>query len=134
MCYYGVNQHDVDVRGSVGDSSMVISSTTKDLRYNAGNDLDQNGLSPMPLPVIGPPQLTVSEPPQDSPVVLTATSVFVKDEKERPRRCFLCVGAALALEPDHPLVEDLIHQFYILSDLSKHFRRKYPKVLVADAK
>ncbi|KAJ9129592.1 hypothetical protein NKR23_g12505, partial [Pleurostoma richardsiae] len=63
-----------------------------------------------------------------------ATSVFVKDEKERPRRCFLCVGAALALEPDHPLVEDLIHEFYTPSDLSKHFRRKHPKVLATDTK
>ncbi|KAJ9129661.1 C2H2 finger domain protein [Pleurostoma richardsiae] len=68
-----------------------------------------------------------SEPPQDSPVILAATSIFVKDEKERPRRCFLCVGAALALELDHPLVEDLIHEFYTPSDLSKHFRRKHLK-------
>jgi len=46
----------------------------------------------------------------------------------------LCVGAALALEPDYPLVEDFIYEFYTPSDLNKHFRRKHLKVLAADVK
>jgi hypothetical protein len=36
------------------------------------------------------------EPPARQSVFLAAMSVFVEDEKERPGRCFLCVGAALA--------------------------------------
>ncbi|KAH8654222.1 hypothetical protein BGZ61DRAFT_487177 [Ilyonectria robusta] len=52
-------------------------------------------------------------------------SVFVKTEKERPRRCFLCVGKALSLAPDDPEAQDLIHEFYTSGDLSKHFRRKH---------
>lgn len=52
-------------------------------------------------------------------------SVFVKSEKERPRRCFLYVGKALTLAPDISTVDDLIYEFYTSGDLSKHFRRKY---------
>jgi len=52
-------------------------------------------------------------------------SVFVSNEKERPWRCFLCVGKALSLSPEDPHIEDLVQEFYTSGDLSKHFRRKH---------
>ncbi|KAH8652841.1 C2H2 finger domain protein [Ilyonectria robusta] len=64
-------------------------------------------------------------PSEDSPVGIAVLSVFVKNEKERPRRCFLCIGAALSLEPNDPRVSELTHEFYTSGDLSKHFRRRH---------
>ncbi|KAH8807062.1 C2H2 finger domain protein [Xylogone sp. PMI_703] len=52
-------------------------------------------------------------------------SLFVKDEKERPRRCFVCVGMATSLSSGDPRIEELIHEFYTSGDLSKHFKRKH---------
>jgi len=54
-------------------------------------------------------------------------SVFIASKEERPRRCFLCVGLALRLEPDDPCIEELTHEFYRAGDVSKHFRRKHLK-------
>jgi hypothetical protein len=61
----------------------------------------------------------------NSPVYVAALSVFVKSEKEQPRRCFICIGEALSLEPEDPHIDELIHELYSSSDLSKHFRRKH---------
>jgi hypothetical protein len=76
-----------------------------------------------------PPRSSACSPvcklPEESPIDLAALSVFVKDAKERPRRCFLCVGAALSREPDDPSVQGLIREFYTSSDLTKHFRRRH---------
>lgn len=52
-------------------------------------------------------------------------SVFVNSATERPRRCFMCVGAALSLEPDDPRSKELIRDFHTPGDLSKHFRRRH---------
>lgn len=68
---------------------------------------------------------TIAEPPAESPLHMALMSIFVKTEKERPRKCFLCVGKALSLTPDDPQTEELIHEFYTSGDLSKHFRRKH---------
>jgi hypothetical protein len=65
------------------------------------------------------------DPPAESPVYVALMSVFVRDEKERPRKCFLCVGKALTLSPDDHQIGDLIREFYTSGDLSKHFRRKH---------
>ncbi|OAQ57486.1 C2H2 finger domain-containing protein [Pochonia chlamydosporia 170] len=65
------------------------------------------------------------EPSEDSPLYLAIMSVFIDNPKQRPRRCFLCIGAALSLPPDDPRVEDKIQEFYTAGDLSKHFRRRH---------
>jgi hypothetical protein len=67
----------------------------------------------------------LEEPIAGSPLYAAALSVFVHDEKERPRRCFICIGKAMSLPPDDPNVEKLIDEFYTSSDLSKHFRRRH---------
>ena len=56
---------------------------------------------------------------------MAVISVFIKREKDRPRRYFLYIGEALLLEPDDPYVEKLIHEFYTSGDLTKHFKRKH---------
>ena len=76
------------------------------------------------------PQKPVTESPVDAAVL----SVFVKSEKERPRRCFMCVGKAASLPPNDPQVPALINAFYTSSDLSKHFRRKHLKNLRSEDK
>jgi hypothetical protein len=65
------------------------------------------------------------DPPAGSPVYIAVMSVFVKTKKERPTRCFVCVGKALSLASNDPRVKDLIREFYSSGDLSKHFRRKH---------
>ncbi|OAQ58191.1 C2H2 finger domain-containing protein [Pochonia chlamydosporia 170] len=67
----------------------------------------------------------IHEPSEGDPLFLATVSVFVDNPKERPRRCFLCVGAALSLPRDDPRVEDKIGEFYTPGDLSKHFRRRH---------
>jgi len=52
-------------------------------------------------------------------------SIFIVSKEERPRRYFLYVGLALRLKPDNPYIEELTHEFYSTSDISKYFRRKY---------
>jgi hypothetical protein len=75
-------------------------------------------------------------PSSDSPFkgLLNAAvlSLFVKDGRERPRRCFICVGIALFLLPDDPRIIELIHEFYTSGDLSKHFRRRHLSTLQAN--
>ncbi|KAK3687910.1 C2H2 finger domain protein [Podospora appendiculata] len=65
------------------------------------------------------------EPPADSPLHVAALSVFVNSGKERPRRCFICIGIALSLEAGDHRIDELIHEFFTSGDLSKHFRRKH---------
>jgi hypothetical protein len=36
-------------------------------------------------------------------------SVFVKDEKERPQRCFVCIGLAFSLQLDDPHIEEVLY-------------------------
>lgn len=73
-----------------------------------------------------------SDPPLKSLLQAAVMSLFVKDERERPRRCFVCVGAALSLPPDDPRIEELTHEFYTPGDLSKHFRRRHLSTLQAN--
>lgn len=71
------------------------------------------------------------DPPADNLVRAATMSVFVRSVKERPRRCFLCVGKAIFLSLDDPHIEDLVREFYTSGDLSKHFRRKHLSKLQA---
>ncbi|KAH7016012.1 uncharacterized protein B0I36DRAFT_354891 [Microdochium trichocladiopsis] len=75
-----------------------------------------------------------SRPSEESPLEVAMLSVFIKHEKERPRRCFLCIGAALSLEANVPRLKELTHEFYTPGDLSKHFRRRHLNQLSTDAK
>ncbi|QLI67036.1 uncharacterized protein G6M90_00g030440 [Metarhizium brunneum] len=62
----------------------------------------------------------ISEPPVRSPQHMALMSVFVKNEKERPRRCFICVGKALTLAPDDVAVEGLFMGFIcVISSMLK---------------
>lgn len=70
--------------------------------------------------------------PEDSPAVQAAKSVIATEENKRPRKCFLCVGAALSLEPDDPSIEELIREFHSPTDLSKHFQRRHLKLLLTE--
>lgn len=79
---------------------------------------DTSSIEPSRLP-------DTHDPPADSPVYAAMMSVFVKTKKERPRRCFVCVGKALSLASNDPRVQDLIREFYTPGDLSKHFQRKH---------
>lgn len=78
------------------------------------------------LPKQGRPK---QSPPHASLMDAAMVSVFVRNKKDRPRRCFLCVGKARSLPPEDPLVEEFIHEFYTSGDVSKHFRRKHLKNL-----
>lgn len=51
--------------------------------------------------------------------------LFIKDEKERPRRCFVCIGMAISLPLNDPRIEELIHEFYTSGGLTKHFKRRH---------
>lgn len=66
-----------------------------------------------------------NDPPADDPRHIALMSTFVSSEKERPRRCFLCVGKALSLAPDDPYIGVLTREFYTPNDLTKHFKRKH---------
>ncbi|KAK7927845.1 hypothetical protein PG985_004843 [Apiospora marii] len=70
--------------------------------------------------------------PPSNPVDAIMVSVFVHNKKDRPRRCFLCVGKARSLPPEDPLVQELLQEFYTSGDLSKHFRRKHLRNLDKD--
>jgi hypothetical protein len=59
-------------------------------------------------------------PPTEDPLEAAMLSVFIKHEKERPRRCFLCIGAALSLKANDPRLEELTHEFYTSGNLTKH--------------
>jgi hypothetical protein len=61
----------------------------------------------------------------DNRLEAVVLSVFVNSGTERPRRCFMCVGTAISLEPDDPQSKELIREFYTSGDLSKHFRRRH---------
>jgi hypothetical protein len=61
----------------------------------------------------------------ESPLHIATRAFFVKNEKERPRICFVCVSKALTLSPDDPEIEKLIREFYTSGDLTKHFKRKH---------
>ncbi|RFU31196.1 hypothetical protein B7463_g5133, partial [Scytalidium lignicola] len=49
-------------------------------------------------------------------------SLFVKNQKERPRRYFICVRIVMSLPPDNLCIEELVHEFYTSGDLTKHFK------------
>ncbi|KAE9566472.1 hypothetical protein CGMCC3_g17382 [Colletotrichum fructicola] len=54
------------------------------------------------------------------------SSVFAADGNERSRRCFICVGQALHLQPgNEDQLPDLTHVFSNSSDLTRHFKRKH---------
>ena len=69
--------------------------------------------------------VTARDRPADTPLHIATRSVFVKNDKERPKICFLCVGKALSLLPDDSEIENLIREFYTPGDLTKHFKRKH---------
>ena len=68
---------------------------------------------------------SVSEPPAERLQHAALMSVFVRNDDERPRRCFICVGRALSLSPDDPNITTLTREFYTSGDLNKHFRRTH---------
>ncbi|KAK1840387.1 C2H2 finger domain-containing protein [Colletotrichum chrysophilum] len=76
------------------------------------------------------PKAALSDPPynllEGGPLYLATLSVFVTSEKQRPRRCFICIGQAMDLPPDDKdRLDDLAREFYTSNDLTKHFRRKH---------
>ncbi|KAK6840677.1 C2H2 finger domain protein [Apiospora arundinis] len=71
-------------------------------------------------------------PSPANPVDTAMLSVFICDETNRPRRCFLCVGKACLLSPEDPLVQELIHEFFMPGDVTKHLRRKHLRKLKDD--
>lgn len=71
-------------------------------------------------------------PSEQSALSLAMLSVFVHSEKERPRRCFVCIGQALSLPSEDHYIGELISEFYMPSDLTKHFKRKHLSKLQRD--
>ncbi|KAI1316316.1 hypothetical protein F5Y16DRAFT_406872 [Xylariaceae sp. FL0255] len=61
-------------------------------------------------------------PPPSNGVDAALVSVFIRDERDRPRRCFLYIGKARSLPAEDPFMQELIREFYTSGDLSKHFR------------
>jgi hypothetical protein len=57
--------------------------------------------------------------PEDEALKAAMLSVYVKDEKERPTICFMCLGNEKA-----PF-NTRVYSFSSPSDLSKHFKRKH---------
>ncbi|KAF7557219.1 hypothetical protein G7046_g6080 [Stylonectria norvegica] len=80
------------------------------------------------------PVTTSCTPLYDSPLSLATTFVFVENDKERPKTCFLCICIAHFLDSDEPRVADLIHEIYTSGDLVKHFRRRHLLWLQGNAK
>lgn len=72
------------------------------------------------------------DPPEDSPVYNAIISTFVNDTKERPRRCFVCIGEALNLPPED--AHDLIGEFYSSTELTRHFKNKHLSKIKGDDK
>ena len=68
---------------------------------------------------------TARETAAHSALELATLSVFVSDSKQRPTRCFWCVGKARFLPLEDPRIPGLIHEFHGPSDLTKHFRRRH---------
>ncbi|KAI8164751.1 hypothetical protein K4K49_004658 [Colletotrichum sp. SAR 10_70] len=65
-------------------------------------------------------------PPEGTRLHDALSSGFFTNTKERPRRCFICIGQAFSLPRDdgHQL-DVLTREFYSSNDLTKHFRRKH---------
>ena len=61
----------------------------------------------------------------DSRLRLALRSVLISGKAERPRRCFICVGKALSLVPDDTNMDDLLREFYMTGNLTKHFQCRY---------
>lgn len=59
-------------------------------------------------------------------------SVFISSERERPRRCFVCVGMAVKAEESGGTTCQLIREFHSPSDLTKHLKRKHLRKLKND--
>ncbi|KAK1707756.1 C2H2 finger domain protein [Colletotrichum acutatum] len=69
---------------------------------------------------------STSNPPEGGQLDLAIRSVFITNDKERPKRCFICIGQALDLTPDGKArLDELTHEFYTSNDLTKHFRNKH---------
>jgi hypothetical protein len=81
-------------------------------------------------PKPAPPR--ADKPSPEHPAFQAALSVFVQNEKDRPLRCFLCIGKALSLSPDDPRVEDLVHEFFGPTDLTRHLKRHLNKMRNGD--
>ncbi|CAM1503378.1 Fc.00g081540.m01.CDS01 [Cosmosporella sp. VM-42] len=75
--------------------------------------------------VVTKPTRHPEKPVAQSPLEAAVLLVFVRNPKQRPRRCFLCVGKALSLPPNDPRGQQLIKEFHTSSDLSRHFRRRH---------
>ncbi|KAK7229589.1 hypothetical protein V2G26_001759 [Clonostachys chloroleuca] len=80
-------------------------------------------------PQLTPTTDTQKEGPLQKALRIALKAISVKTDKERPRYCFLCVGKALTLQPDDPLIKDLARQFYTSGDTAKHFRRRHLSIL-----
>ncbi|KAI3340357.1 C2H2 finger domain protein [Ustulina deusta] len=63
--------------------------------------------------------------PKQSLLSLATLSIFVKNETEQPRRCFICVGQALSLAEDDDQINNLISKFFMPCNLTKHFKQKH---------
>ncbi|KAL2278242.1 hypothetical protein FJTKL_14652 [Diaporthe vaccinii] len=73
--------------------------------------------------------------PMDCSLSQAIDSVRVTDKRQRPRRCFVCIGQAMGLQPDDKdRLDDLIREFYTSSDLTKHFGRKHLSKVKDDTK
>jgi hypothetical protein len=67
------------------------------------------------------------EPSPQHPAFQASLSIFVKNEKHRPTRCFLWIGKALSSVSDDPHIQDLLHEFFGYTDSTRYFKRKYLK-------
>lgn len=68
---------------------------------------------------------TTNIPSAESVLHVALRSIRVKNDEERPKRCFICVGNALSVPSDIMEVKRLTHEFYAAGDLSKHFKRMH---------
>lgn len=59
-----------------------------------------------------------------------ALALFVSDDTQRPKQCFICVGRAMGLSLEDPAVERLIQEFCSSSDLSRHFRLRHLRMVI----
>ncbi|EFY90641.1 hypothetical protein J3458_013381 [Metarhizium acridum] len=109
------------LEGQYNRRDNAIDAITAYCSVEEGATVRRSYLQPTPTGSRNEPR----EPSEDSPLFLATMSVFIEHPSQRPRRCFLCVGAALSLPPDDPRVEDKIQEFYTSGDLSKHFRRRH---------
>ncbi|KXH36374.1 C2H2 finger domain-containing protein [Colletotrichum salicis] len=69
---------------------------------------------------------SASNPPKGGQLDLAIRSIFITNDKERPKRCFIYIGQALDLTSDDKgRLDELTHKFYTSNNLTKHFRKKH---------